>query len=580
MAGATGDEIAERIAGLLALRGIQFSEVEALVVSSVVPPLGIEYEKPAARYPRRPVPDRRAPERRSERRSGLTTLYEAGADRLVNAVAAYDRVGGACVVVDFGTGINLDAVSADGEVPRRRDRPAGRSRWTALAERGARIPRIDLAEPEAAIGKSTKEAIQSGVIFGFAGLIDGIARRLGFTAGGEPTLHRHGRPRTCDRPFCETIDEVDEQLTLTGLRPFGSETPEMTVPELTSPFRIGPVQIPNRVACAAGGIANWAFRRQSRRHGAGLAVSEMIASFGIRYANRKTLEEMPRSVRTSARRGPGLRLRSGGDGGGGARRRGGGADLIDINMGCPVPKICKTGAGAALLADPEAAARIVEAMVRAVRVPVTVKMRRGLNFDTSTPVGRRPSLRAARGLCLHPRAAAEEYGGSADHRITAEVVEAVGIPVIASGDIATPEDARRVLEDTGCAAIAVGRAALGNPWAYGEILAGVRRERPSLEEVVDEIALFAPMTRLAIGDSRRRLHAQVLPVVPRGPRRRRPRTLRAPHRAHHRRRALAAPLVRRRLRGRLITPVVEATLRAADGPIAPKRRRPTRWTAK
>ncbi len=274
---------------------------------------------------------------------------------------------------------------------------------------------------------------------------------------------------------------------------------------MAEPFAIGSLTIPNRlVQPPLAGIANWAYRRQSRRHGAGLAVSEMIASFGIRYANRKTLamltivpDEHPVGVQifgadTDAMVEAALAVEAAG------------ADLIDINMGCPVNKICKTGAGAALLADPVAAAHIVEVMVRAVRVPVTVKMRRGLTPSSSTPVetARRFEAAGAAALCIHPRAAAEEYGGIADHRITAAVVDAVGIPVIASGDIATPHDARRVLEDTGCAAIAVGRAALGNPWVFGEIVAGVTRARPTLGEVVDEIAVFAGDARLAIGDSR------------------------------------------------------------------------------
>ena len=271
------------------------------------------------------------------------------------------------------------------------------------------------------------------------------------------------------------------------------------------PFSIGDVEIANRlVQPPLAGIANWAFRRQSRRHGAGLAVSEMIASFGIRYANRKTLtmltivpDEHPVGVQVFGADVDAMVEAA-------RAVEAAGADLIDINMGCPVNKVCKTGAGAALLADPEAAARIIEAMVRAVDVPVTVKMRRGLTPSTSAPVetARRFEAAGAAALCVHPRAAAEEYGGTADHRITAEVVEGVGIPVIASGDIATPEDARRVLEDTGCAAVAVGRAALGNPWAFGEILSGVRRERPGLHEVVEEVALFAADARLAIGEGR------------------------------------------------------------------------------
>lgn len=271
------------------------------------------------------------------------------------------------------------------------------------------------------------------------------------------------------------------------------------------PFSIGGVEIANRlVQPPLAGIANWAFRRQSRRHGAGLAVSEMIASFGIRYANRKTLamltivpDEHPVGVQVFGADVDAMVEAA-------RAVEAAGADLIDINMGCPVNKICKTGAGAALLADPVAAARIVEAMVRAVDVPVTVKMRRGLTPRTSDPVeaARRFEAAGAAALCVHPRAAAEEYGGTADHRITAEVVAAVGVPVIASGDIAGPGDARRVLEDTGCAAVAVGRAALGNPWAFGEIASGVPRERPALDEVVEEIALFAADARLAIGEGR------------------------------------------------------------------------------
>ncbi len=274
---------------------------------------------------------------------------------------------------------------------------------------------------------------------------------------------------------------------------------------IAEPFEIGGLRLENRLVQAPlAGIANWAFRRQSRRHGAGLAVSEMIASFGIRYANRKTEgmlaiapDEHPVGVQVFGA-DPGAMAEA-------ARAvEAAGADLVDINMGCPVPKICKTGAGAALLADPSEAAALVAAMVRAVDIPVTVKMRRGLTPHGSTPTetARHLAAAGAAALCFHPRAAAEEYEGRADHRLTAEVVAAVDVPVIASGDIVTPAEARRVLEDTGCAAVAVGRGALGYPWAFGDILAGVARPRPDLVEVVDEITAFAADVRLALGESR------------------------------------------------------------------------------
>lgn len=217
VAGATGDEIAERLAGLLALSAIEMADVDALVVSSVVPPLGREYEALARRYFGAPCLTV-GPQIKTGMPIRIDNPYEVGADRLVNAVAAYDRVASTCVVVDFGTGINFDAVSADGEYVGGAIAPGVEISLTALTERGARIGRIELGKPESAIGKSTRGAIQSGVIFGFAGLIDGIARRIERELGGEPTVIATGGLAAAIVPFCETIDEVDDLLTLTGLR--------------------------------------------------------------------------------------------------------------------------------------------------------------------------------------------------------------------------------------------------------------------------------------------------------------------------------------------------------------------------
>ncbi len=216
-AGATGDELAERIKGLVELSGCDFEALDAMVVASVVPPLGTEYEAMAERYLKAPCL-LVGPGIKTGMAIRIDNPYEVGADRLVNALAAYRRFGSACVVVDFGTGINFDAVSADGDYLGGAIAPGVEISLTALTERGARIPRIDLAEPASAIGKSTSAAIQSGVVYGFAGLIDGIARRIEAELGEGTPFIATGGLAAAIVPFCETIDEADDLLTLTGLR--------------------------------------------------------------------------------------------------------------------------------------------------------------------------------------------------------------------------------------------------------------------------------------------------------------------------------------------------------------------------
>ena len=188
-----------------------------------------------------------------------------------------------------------------------------------------------------------------------------------------------------------------------------------------------------------------------------------------------------------------------------------GADLVDVNMGCPVPKICKTGAGGAARRS-RGRRPSGRGDGAGGRHPVTVKMRRGLPRARRSPWRPRSRLESAgaAALCVHPRGG-RGVRGTADHRITAEVVEAVAIPVIASGDVSTPDRARRVLEDTGCAAIAIGRGALGYPWAFGDILRGVPRPTPSLGGRRGG----RPIRRRRPAGPRRRarvrVHAQVLP---------------------------------------------------------------------
>jgi nifR3 family TIM-barrel protein len=180
-----------------------------------------------------------------------------------------------------------------------------------------------------------------------------------------------------------------------------------------------------------------------------------------------------------------------------------GADLVDINFGCPVRKVTKTGAGATLLDDPDRACRLVEAVAEAVSVPVSVKMRRGLEDGSRAclDVGPRLVEAGAASLTLHPRSAKQMYTGEADHSLTRELVELVDVPVVASGDITSRARAQAVLATTGAAAVMVGRAAQGNPWALREIVDGDHGE-PSREEVVAELLLFIRETVRELGERR------------------------------------------------------------------------------
>jgi nifR3 family TIM-barrel protein len=179
-----------------------------------------------------------------------------------------------------------------------------------------------------------------------------------------------------------------------------------------------------------------------------------------------------------------------------------GADLVDINFGCPVRKVTKTGAGATLLDDPDRACGIVEAVADAVSVPVSVKMRRGLENGSRAclDVGPRLVDAGAATLTLHPRSARQMYTGEADHSLTAELVERVDVPVIASGDITSRARAQAVLATTGAEAVMVGRAAQGDPWALGRIMGN--DAEPSREEIVAELVLFIRETTRELGEHR------------------------------------------------------------------------------
>jgi type III pantothenate kinase len=213
----TADELGAALSNLLGLRGLGFGEIDASIGSFTVPQLAPEWASMAERYLGREMmvvgPGVK---------TGMAIRYdnprEIGADRLVNSVAAYDRFRGACVVVDFGTAITYDAVSAEGEYLGGIISPGLEISLEALSERAAKLPNVDLGEPRSLIGKSTVDAIRSGVVYGFAAQVDGIVRRLRAELGEEADAIATGGHADVVVPHTETIDEVDDLLTLTGLR--------------------------------------------------------------------------------------------------------------------------------------------------------------------------------------------------------------------------------------------------------------------------------------------------------------------------------------------------------------------------
>ena len=202
---------------MLQLRDLRLRDVDAVVLSSVVPQLTPEYERLAERYLDGPLTVV-GPGMKTGMAIRIERPQELGTDRLVNAVAAYDKVGGACVVADFGTTINFDAVSAEGELLGAAIAPGVDISLEALHQRTAKLPKVDLKPPEAAIGRDTVSAVRSGVVYGFAGSVDGIVGRIREELGDEATAIATGGLAGAIAPFCEEIDEVDDLLTLTGLR--------------------------------------------------------------------------------------------------------------------------------------------------------------------------------------------------------------------------------------------------------------------------------------------------------------------------------------------------------------------------
>jgi type III pantothenate kinase len=213
----TADELGARLRSLLALRDLSFADIDASILSSTVPQLRPEWTAMAERYLGHEMPVV-GPGLRTGMPIRMDNPREVGADRLVNAVAAYERLGGPCVVVDFGTALTYDIVSAAGEYVGGIIATGVEISMEALTSRAAAIPRIDLTAPRALIGKSTVEAIRSGVIFGFASQVDGMVARLREELGDETEAIATGGLANTIVPYCDSIDDVDQMLTLTGLR--------------------------------------------------------------------------------------------------------------------------------------------------------------------------------------------------------------------------------------------------------------------------------------------------------------------------------------------------------------------------
>jgi type III pantothenate kinase len=214
----TQDELGAALSNLLALRGLGFGDIDAAIVSSTVPQLSEQWTEMSERYLGGTMMVV-GPAIRTGMPIRMDNPREVGADRLVNAVAAYERVGGPCVVVDFGTAITYDVVSAAGEYLGGIITPGAEISIDALYERAAKLPKVELAEPRSLIGKSTVDAIRSGIVFGFAGQVDGIVGRLREELGPETHVLATGGLASALVPAVrQTIDQVDDLLTLTGLR--------------------------------------------------------------------------------------------------------------------------------------------------------------------------------------------------------------------------------------------------------------------------------------------------------------------------------------------------------------------------
>ena len=265
-------------------------------------------------------------------------------------------------------------------------------------------------------------------------------------------------------------------------------------------MRIGTVEISHPVALGPmAGVTDLPFRRLCREMGCGLLYTEMVSAKAITYKNKNTfllMETVPQERPVSLQlfgsdsdiMAEAARMIADRD-----------FDVLDVNMGCPVPKVVNNGEGSALMKQPELAGRIVRGLVEAIDKPVTVKIRKGFDDDhiNAVEMAKIAEANGAAAVAVHGRTREQYYSGKADWEIIRRVKEAVKIPVIGNGDIFTPQDAKRMIEETGCDAIMAARGARGNPWLFRDIIdyleKGILHEKPSLKEMTDMMLRHAEM---------------------------------------------------------------------------------------
>ncbi len=278
------------------------------------------------------------------------------------------------------------------------------------------------------------------------------------------------------------------------------------MPALTDPWTLGGRPLENRLVLAPlAGIGNWFVRLQARRFGAGLVTSEMVSSFGLAYGNERTVneflrihpEEHPVSIQLFGHDPAIMREAA-------AMVADAGADLIDLNMGCPVRKVCKTGAGAALLDDHDKAVSIATAAGEGSGLPVTVKLRPG-----QTPGDRRGVELARRlvseagvaGIAFHPRHASQQHAGTPDYGLARELAESVPVPVILSGGLSDEDNTLAAFEESGASAVMLARGSLGNPWRFARLLGRYQGE-PTAHEVATELETIIAAAEDHLGPER------------------------------------------------------------------------------